>query len=118
MLGNVLRSRQKQHSQAKLLSGYGRQAVFRQPAGQEVVGDLRHDAHTVAGFGIGVHRSTMRQVRQCLQRALDDAVLAHPRDVGYEAHAACVMLEARIVQGVVGVLQLPTDAGAPRVGVG
>jgi hypothetical protein len=62
------------------------------------MGYLQEDAGTVAGARVTAGRSAVRQVLQDFQRLFDDVVGGGAFERRYEAKAASVMFEPRIVQ--------------------
>ena len=65
------------------------------------VGDLHHEAHAVAGLAGGVLAGPVLQLFHDLQRVVHHAVGAAALQVHHRADAAGVVLEARVVQGIV-----------------
>jgi hypothetical protein len=69
-------------------------------ADEELVRDLHQDARAVAGARIGADRAAMFEVAQDRNRVLDDLVRLAALDVGDEADAAAILVEAGIVEAV------------------
>src|SRR5690606_25799898 len=68
----------------------------------ELVRDLHEDAGAVAGARVGADGAAMLEVFENLQAVFNDLVRLAPLDVGDEADAAGVALEARVVHAAGG----------------
>ena len=66
--------------------------IFCQLRPEKLVRKLSEDARPVAGLGVRIHRAAMDQCAGAGQRAAQDQVCPLAVDVGYEAHAARVVL--------------------------
>ena len=66
----------------------------------ERIGDLDEDARTVAGVGLRAGGAAVLHVRERRQAQRDDLAALLPLHVRHEGHAACVVLEARVVEAV------------------
>jgi hypothetical protein len=60
--------------------------------------DLDQHAATVARLGIGADRAAVLEVVQDLQAVGDDAMAFRVGDIGDEADAARIVLEARVLE--------------------
>jgi hypothetical protein len=65
-------------------------------AQQKIARHLGHDADAVAALAIGGHRAAMREAAQRSQRMAEDLVRRLIGDTRDKAHAAGIMVEARI----------------------
>ena len=90
--------RQKAHRHRIVPGRRQRQVVLLGPVAQQRVRHLDQAAGAVAYQRVSAHRAAMIQVDQDLQPTFDDVVRLSAFDVDHEAHAARVMLVARIVQ--------------------
>ena len=83
---------------------------------QEAVGHLDEDAGAVADVGLGVGGPAVVEVAQRGEAELDHPVRAAPVQVGDEGHAAGVVLEARVVEALLGgqhqQLSIPWSGGS------
>src|SRR4051794_27229469 len=69
-------------------------------AGEEGVRDLHQNAGAVAGARIGAHRAAMFEIAQYVDRVGDDLMRLLALDVGNEADAAGVLLQAWVVKAL------------------
>ena len=68
--------------------------------GEELVGHLHEDARAVAGLRVGAGSAPVSEVDEGFEALRDDVVGLPALDVGDEADAACVVLEARVVEAL------------------
>ena len=88
-----------EHEADRVVAGLGqRDAELVGLAHEELVRRLHQDAGAVAGARVGADRAAMLEIAQDRDRVLDDLVRLAALDVGDEADAAGILLEARIEQ--------------------
>ena len=90
--------REERHADAVLTRRGQLEPELRALAREKLVRDLNQDAGAIAGFRIAAAGSAVRQVDQYLNSLSNDFVAFMTADAGHKAHAARVMLMARIVQ--------------------
>ncbi len=99
-LARLLVARHEAHGHGILARRGQNDALALGPVAVERIGDLDQDAGAVAHQRVGAHRAAMVEVHQDAQTRLDDLMGLAALDVGHEAHAARVMLVARVVQAL------------------
>ena len=93
-------ARQEAHRHGVVAGFRQGQFIFRRPVAQQFVGDLDQAAGAVANQRIGTDRAAMVEVDQNLQALANDLVRFLALDIGDEAHAACIVLVARVVEAL------------------
>ena len=66
--------------------------------GEELVADLQHDAHAVAGLALGILTSAVLQTLHDAQGIADRLMALAALDVHHSADAAGIVLELRVIQ--------------------
>ena len=94
----MLLDRQEHHADAVLARRRQRETERRRLAREKLVRDLNQHPGAVAGFRVAAACAPMRQVDEDLNPFFDDVVGFLALDVGHKAHAAGVMLVARVVK--------------------
>ena len=66
--------------------------------GEELVADLQHDAHAVAGLALGILTGAVLQTLHDAQGIADRLMALAALDVHHSADAAGIVLELRVIQ--------------------
>jgi hypothetical protein len=93
-------ARHEQHADAVFAGRRQRDAEILGLARKKLVRNLRQNAGAVAGARIGADRAAVFEVAEDLQRIFDDLMRLAALDVGDEADAAGILVEARIVHAL------------------
>jgi hypothetical protein len=76
---------------------------------KEFVGNVKHDAATVARFRIATAGTAMSQIDENLKAVFDDFVGAFAIDVAHEADTAGIVLVVRLIQAFPGYASCRQD---------
>jgi hypothetical protein len=75
-------------------------AEFAALARKKDMGDLNQNAGAVARLGITARRSAMGELNENLKPLADDVVALFALDAGHQAHAACIVFIAWMVEAL------------------